>query len=268
MNNNLVNKELDPILESKVTGNVATLTLNRPNKFNALSEEMLAELQTALSEIGKDGSIAVVILNARGRAFCAGHDLRQMRENHAEDYYRTLFDTCSTMMQTIRNIPQPVIASVQGLATAAGCQLVATCDLAVAAHTAQFAVSGINLGLFCSTPSVALSRSINSKRALEMLLTGDFIDAETAVEYGLINHSIEADQLDEFTKNLANKIASKPKSARTVGKSLFYAQQSKNLNDAYQYAARVMANNMMDAETLEAVDNFLNKKPLKPSNSD
>lgn len=176
-----------PVLEQHFDNRVATLTLNRPDKFNALSEELLHELQTALSAIGKDDSIAVVIIAARGRAFCAGHDLKQMRGNHSETYYRTLFAQCSGMMQTIRKIPQPVIASVQGLATAAGCQLVATCDLALAANTAQFAVSGINLGLFCSTPSVALSRNINNKRALEMLLTGEFIDANTAVELSLIH---------------------------------------------------------------------------------
>jgi len=259
MNENPI-KEPDSILETVIEQRVATVTLNRPHKFNALSEEMLAELQTSLTAIGKDDEIAVVILRARGRAFCAGHDLRQMRANHGEQYYQALFNSCSTMMQTIRNLPQPVIASVQGLATAAGCQLVATCDLAIAANTAQFAVSGINLGLFCSTPSVALSRNINSKRALEMLLTGDFISAETAVEYGLINQTVNPDQLGDATQHLADKIASKPKSARTIGKSMFYSQQSKSLDDAYSYAAGVMASNMMAEETLEAVDKFLNKK--------
>jgi len=249
-----VNANTESVLESIVDNQVATLTLNRPDKFNALSEELLGELQTALSTIGKDDSIAVVILAARGRAFCAGHDLRQMRGNHSEEYYQTLFTQCSQMMQTIRQIPQPVIASVQGLATAAGCQLVATCDLAIAANTAQFAVSGINLGLFCSTPSVALSRNVNSKRALEMLLTGEFIDADTAVEYGLINRSVAPEQLDTHIRNLADKIASKPKSARKIGKSMFYTQLPKDINDAYQYAAGVMATNMMDAETVDAVD--------------
>lgn len=255
-----MNANTESVLESIVDNQVATLTLNRPDKFNALSEELLGELQTALSTIGKDDSIAVVILAARGRAFCAGHDLRQMRGNHSEEYYQTLFTQCSQMMQTIRQIPQPVIASVQGLATAAGCQLVATCDLAIAANTAQFAVSGINLGLFCSTPSVALSRNVNSKRALEMLLTGEFIDADTAVEYGLINRSVAPEQLDTHIRNLADKIASKPKSARKIGKSMFYTQLPKDINDAYQYAAGVMATNMMDAETVDAVDSFLNKK--------
>lgn len=249
-----------PLLQVTEDSNIATFTLNRPDKFNALSEELLSELQQAFTRIGTNREIAVVILNARGRAFCAGHDLRQMRNQHAEDYYQTLFTRCSTMMQSIRSIPQPVIASVQGLATAAGCQLVATCDLALAANTAQFAVSGINLGLFCSTPSVALSRNINTKRALEMLLTGDFIDAPTAVEYGLVNHSVEPDELHTRTLELANKIAAKPASARAVGKSMFYAQQSKNIPDAYQYAAEVMAGNMMATETVEAVDNFLHKR--------
>lgn len=255
-----MNANTESVLETIVDNRVATLTLNRPDKFNALSEGLLGELQSALSIIGKDESIAVVILAARGRAFCAGHDLRQMRSNHSEEYYQSLFAQCSQMMQTIRKIPQPVIASVQGLATAAGCQLVATCDLALAANTAQFAVSGINLGLFCSTPSVALSRNVNSKRALEMLLTGEFIDADTAVEYGLINHSVAPEQLDTQTRSLADRIASKPKSARKIGKSMFYTQLPKDIDDAYQYAAGVMATNMMDAETVDAVDSFLNKK--------
>ena len=255
-----MNTTPETVLEQVVDNQVATLTLNRPDKFNALSEELLHELQRTLSAIGRDESIAAVILASRGRAFCAGHDLRQMRGNHSEEYYQSLFSQCSQMMQSIRKIPQPVIASVQGLATAAGCQLVATYDLALAANTAQFAVSGINLGLFCSTPSVALSRNVSSKRALEMLLTGEFIDADTAVEYGLINHSVEPDKLDALTRNLADKIANKPKSARKVGKSMFYTQLPKNMDDAYQYAASVMAANMMDAETVDAVDSFLNKK--------
>ena len=255
-----MNDKAESILLTRVDNHIATFTLNRPNKFNALSEELLDELQSAFVEAGSDDSIAVIILEARGRAFCAGHDLRQMRSNHAKEYYQTLFNNCSTMMQSIRKIPQPVIASVQGLATAAGCQLVATCDLAVASNTAQFAVSGINLGLFCSTPSVALSRNINSKRALEMLLTGEFIDADTAVEYGLINHSVEPEQLTTITQRLAETIAGKPASARRIGKSMFYAQQPQSTSAAYEYAAQVMATNMMDAETIEAVDNFLNKR--------
>ncbi len=255
-----MNQTVKPLLDLSTDGQIATLTLNRPDKFNALSQELLQELQTALTDIRNDPSVAAVILAARGRAFCAGHDLKQMRANHSENYYQSLFSQCSQMMQTIRQLPQPVIASVQGLATAAGCQLVATCDLAIAANTAKFAVSGINLGLFCSTPSVALSRNINNKRALEMLLTGDFIDADTAVEYGLINHSVEPEELEQHTNSLAQRIASKPASARRVGKSMFYTQLPKPLDDAYNYAAEVMANNMMDAETVEAVDNFLNKK--------
>ncbi len=255
-----MNEATAPVLETIIDNQIATLTLNRPHKFNALSEELLHELQAALSGIGKDDSIAVVILSARGRAFCAGHDLSQMRGKHSETYYRELFTQCSEMMQTIRKIPQPVIASVQGLATAAGCQLVATCDLAMAANTAQFAVSGINLGLFCSTPSVALSRNINNKRALEMLLTGEFIDAYTAVDFGLINHAVDPDQLENQTRTLAEKIASKPKSARRVGKSMFYTQLPMDIDDAYEYAAGVMATNMLDAETVDAVDSFLNKK--------
>lgn len=255
-----MNTDSESVLEFEVENQIATITLNRPDKFNALSEELLSELQQSLDTIGRDESIAVVILAAHGRAFCAGHDLKQMRGNHSLEYYTALFNQCSQMMQTVRRIPQPVIASVQGLATAAGCQLVATCDLAIAANTAQFAVSGINLGLFCSTPSVALSRNINSKRALEMLLTGEFIDADTAVEFGLINHSVDPDQLQALTRSLAAKIANKPASARKIGKSMFYTQLPKETTEAYQYAAGVMATNMMEAETIDAVDNFLNKK--------
>ena len=255
----------DQLLLRENDQGVTRLTLNRPDKFNALSEELLAELKQTLSDIKANENIATVILAANGKAFCAGHDLRQMRAHHDSGYYQNLFSSCSEVMQLIGELPQPVIAEVQGIATAAGCQLVATCDLAVASRSARFAVSGINLGLFCSTPSVALSRNVNSKRSLEMLLTGEFIDADTAVEYGLINHSVAPEELDTLTRNLANKIANKPKSARKVGKSMFYAQLPKNTDEAYQYAADVMATNMMDAETVDAVDSFLNKKRVSSS---
>ncbi|OED39771.1 enoyl-CoA hydratase [Chromatiales bacterium (ex Bugula neritina AB1)] len=241
--------------------NIATLTLNRPDKFNALSAELLTQLSAALDDIKTDQSISVVIIAAHGRAFCAGHDLRQMRANHSEPYYQELFNQCSRMMQQIATLPQPVIARVQGLATAAGCQLVATCDLAVASDNARFAVSGVNLGLFCSTPAVALSRNVSRKRAFEMLVTGDFIDSATAVEYGLINHAVAADKLDSAVASLAEKIAGKPKSGISVGKQLFYSQLSRTLPDAYQQAADVMACNMMSEETVEHVDAFLEKRP-------
>lgn len=253
----------DNLLIEKNAG-IATLTLNRPAKFNALSEELLTELSLALDDIKADHSIAVVILAAHGKAFCAGHDLKQMRANHSESYYQQLFAQCSKMMLQITNLPQPVIARVQGLATAAGCQLVATCDLAIAADTAQFAVSGVNLGLFCSTPSVALSRNVSRKRAFEMLVTGDFIDSATAIDYGLINQSVDAALLNDAVDALAQKIAAKPKAGISVGKKLFYEQLPLTLPDAYTLAASVMSCNMMSAETVEHVDAFLQKRPPKP----
>ncbi|MCP4249841.1 MAG: enoyl-CoA hydratase, partial [bacterium] len=182
---------------------IVTLTLNRPNQFNALSEEMLSGIQGALDRIAADDTIRVVVLAANGRAFCAGHDLKQMRASPDQSYYQRLFVQCSRMMLTIRNIPQPVIARVQGIATAAGCQLVGTCDLAVAAEEARFATSGINVGLFCSTPAVALSRNVSRKRAFEMLMTGDFIDAGTALDHGLINRVVPAADLDDAVAGLA-----------------------------------------------------------------
>jgi enoyl-CoA hydratase/carnithine racemase len=244
---------------------ISTLTLNRPDKFNALSEALLSDLTDALTDIDRDDSIAVVIIAGSGKAFCAGHDLKQMRQNHTEQYYRTLFTRCSAMMQLITKLRQPVIAQVNGMATAAGCQLVATCDLAIAASTAQFGVSGINLGLFCSTPAVALSRNVGRKRAFEMLMTGDFIDADTAVDYSLINRSVPATELESTTQQLAERIAAKPAAARMVGKALYYDQLHKPLPDAYTSAGQVMACNMMSPETVENVDAFLQKRPVKPA---
>ena len=255
----------DQLLLRETKQGVARLTLNRPTKFNALSEELLAELKRALSDIRNDEDIAAVVLAANGKAFCAGHDLRQMRANHDDGYYQNLFSNCSEVMQLIGELPQPVIAEVQGIATAAGCQLVATCDLAVAAHSARFAVSGINLGLFCSTPSVALSRNISRKRAFEMLLTGDFINADKAAEYGLINYAVADSALRETTENLAMNIASKPLAARRVGKAMFYQQLNKDLSTAYDYSGKVMAGNMMDSETVEYIDAFLEKRPVGKS---
>lgn len=252
----------NPLLLRETNDTVARLTLNRPDKFNALSEELLAELKTALSDIRDDDSVAAVILAANGKAFCAGHDLRQMRASHDGTYYQNLFSSCSEVMQLIGQLPQPVIAEVQGIATAAGCQLVATCDLAIAAQSARFAVSGINLGLFCSTPSVALSRNMSRKRALEMLLTGDFIDADTAADYGLVNRAVPDATLRKVTEELALKIAGKPLAARKVGKTMFYQQLSKDLSNAYAYSGNVMAGNMMDPETVEHIDAFLEKRPV------
>ena len=241
-------------------GPIATLWLDRPDAFNALSEAALDAMQAALERLGADDSLRVVILAATGRAFCAGHDLREMRDHPSEDYYRTLFTRCTRMMMAIQRLPQPVIARVHGIATAAGCQLVAMCDLAIASDAARFAVSGINLGLFCSTPSVALSRNVGRKRAFEMLMTGEFIDARTACEIGLVNHVVAAAQLDEAVRALAGRIATQPPAAVRAGKALFYRQLEMGIEGAYQLAGQTMACNMMDADTVEGVQAFLEKR--------
>ncbi|WP_039787022.1 enoyl-CoA hydratase [Herbaspirillum huttiense] len=240
---------------------ITTLTLNRPAQFNALSEAMLAALQAQLDALAQDPQVRCVILAANGRAFCAGHDLREMRATPEQAYYQQLFDRCSRLMQSLRALPVPVIAKVQGLATAAGCQLVAACDLAVASEGARFAVSGINVGLFCSTPAVALTRNLPIKRAFEMLVTGKFIDADTAAQWGLINQAVRADELDAATEALAREICSKPAISIARGKAMVYRQQMMALPDAYAHAAEVMACNIMDAEAMEGIQAFLEKRP-------
>jgi len=239
---------------------VTTLTLNRPDQFNALSEEMLSALQAELDAIGTDESVRAVIIAANGRAFCAGHDLKQMRANPDETYYRKLFRQCSEMMKSIVRLPQPVIARVQGVATAAGCQLVGTCDLAVASEGARFAVSGVNLGLFCSTPSVALSRNVLRKPAFEMLITGKFIDAPTAERYGLVNRVVAGDDLDAAIREYTDSIISKSAVAVRTGKRMFQTQLEKSLDEAYEYAAEVMACNMMARDAGEGIDAFMDKR--------
>ncbi|MEO8279177.1 MAG: enoyl-CoA hydratase [Ideonella sp.] len=255
-NNTLVLREQD-------AQGVVTLTLNRPDAFNALSEAMLAALRAQFASIADDESVRVVILAANGRAFCAGHDLKEMRAEPSMNYYRRLFADCAQTMLAIQRLPVPVIAKVQGVATAAGCQLVATCDLAVAASHARFAVSGVNLGLFCSTPSVALSRNLGRKAAFEMLVTGDFIDAEQARVKGLINRVVDAADLDSATAALAASICAKPRAAVAIGKALFYRQLEEGIAAAYEDAGTAMACNMMDESALEGVQAFIEKrKPL------
>ena len=239
---------------------VETLTLNRPAQYNALSEDLLSALDAALDRVAGDDAVRVVVLAANGKAFCAGHDLKQMRRNDDHAYQHELFSKCSAIMTKLTSLPQPVIAKVQGMATAAGCQLVATCDLAVAADTAQFAVSGVRVGLFCSTPAVALSRNVSRKRAMEMLLTGDFIDAETALHYGLINHSVAVGELDAAVEELAANIASKPPRVIQLGKRRFYEQLEQGLDNAYAGATDTMAGNMMLPETREGIDAFIEKR--------
>jgi enoyl-CoA hydratase/carnithine racemase len=241
-------------------GGITTLTLNRPDQYNALSEEMLSAIQTALDEIARDESVRVVVITGSGKAFCAGHDLKQLRANPSREYYDAIFTRCAEVMQTITALPQPVIAKVQGIATAAGCQLVASCDLAIAVNSARFAVSGINVGLFCATPAVALCRNVSRKRTFEMLVTGDFIDAETAERYGLINHAVAADELDDKVMALADKICAKSQVAIHSGKDMFYTQLEKDVKGAYQYAATKMVCNIMTEDAGEGIDAFMQKR--------
>lgn len=241
-------------------GSLARLTLNRPGQYNALSEQMLAALHAALDAIAADSAVRVVVLGAAGKAFCAGHDLKQMKANPSQAYYQRLFDECSRVMLRIQSLPQPVIARVHGIATAAGCQLVAACDLAIAAADARFAVSGINVGLFCATPSVALSRNVGRKAAFEMLVTGEFIDARTAMQEGLINRCVAAEILDEEIMKLATAIAAKPPAVIAAGKALFYAQLELGVAPAYQMAGQAMACNMIDTLAQEGVSAFIEKR--------
>jgi len=248
-----------PVLVERAEG-VARLTLNRPTQFNALSEAMLAALKAALDEIAADSEVRCVVLAAAGNAFCAGHDLRQMMAHDDRAYFQALFAQCSTVMQAIRALPVPVIARVHGIATAAGCQLVAACDLAVAASSARLAVSGINLGLFCSTPAVALSRNVAPKAAFDMLFTGRFISAERACEIGLVNAVAADEALDEAVAEYTTQIRAKSADAVRLGKRMFYAQREMPLDEAYRFAGDVMADNMMLADAQEGIDAFLNKR--------
>ncbi len=242
---------------------VITLTLNRPRAFNSLSEGLLEALQQELDLLAQDDALRVVVIAANGNAFCAGHDLKEMRAEPSLAYYQTLFAQCGRMMMSLQKLPVPVIAKVQGIATAAGCQLVAQCDLAVAASTARFAVSGVNLGLFCATPSVALSRNLSRKAAFEMLATGEFISAQEAKDKGLINRVAEPDQLDAAVEALVASILAKPRLALVMGKQLFYRQIEGGMEAAYTDAAQTMACNMMDDSALEGVQAFIDKRPAR-----
>lgn len=248
------------VLRSQDARGVVTLKLDRPQAFNALSEAMLAELQRDFDAITEDQSVRVVVLAAEGKAFCAGHDLKEMRVTPSLDYYQRLFAQCSQMMLSVQRLPVPVIARVQGIATAAGCQLVAMCDLAVASSAAKFAVSGVNLGLFCSAPGVALSRNVLRKVAFEMLVTGEFIDAEQARLRGLVNRVAEPEQLDTEVEKLVASIIAKPRVAVATGKELFYRQAELGIAAAYEAAGEAMACNMMDEAALEGVQAFIDKR--------
>ncbi len=249
-----------PLLLRRDAEGVATLTLNRPQAYNALSEELLAAVTAELGRIAGEESVRVVVIEGAGKAFCPGHDLKQMRGHPEKAYYQRLFTACSEMMLAIVRLPQPVIARVHGIATAAGCQLVASCDLAVASEEARFATSGINAGLFCSTPAVALSRNVPTKPAFEMLVTGDFIPAEQARQWGLVNRVVPAAELDAAVAELAGRILAKSPVAVRLGKEMFYRQREKDLAGAYAYAAEVMACNMMAEDAGEGLDAFIEKR--------
>lgn len=248
------------VLLQDIQDGIVTLTLNRPQQYNALSGELLTALQSALDDIATDESIRVVIIAASGQAFCAGHDLKEMRSTDERAFHQALFDQCGRMMLSINQLPQPVIAQVNGVATAAGCQLVANCDLAVASDDARFAVSGINVGLFCSTPAVPLSRNLLRKKALQLLLTGDFIDAHEADQLGLINEVVAGNELEAATRTLAAKIAAKSALSIRLGKDMFYKQLPMELADAYSYASERMACNMDSHDAREGIDAFFEKR--------
>jgi len=239
---------------------VATLLLNRPAQFNAINGAMLGELQAALDAIAEDGAVRVVVIAGAGRAFCPGHDLKEMLANSTEAFVGDLFDRCCRVMLTIQRLPQPVIAKVHGIATAAGCQIVAACDLAVAAEDSRFATSGINFGLFCATPGVPVSRNVSRKRAFEMLMTGEFIDARTALAWGLVNRIAAAERLDAEVAALARSLCEKPRAVLAAGKRFFYEQIEAPIGEAYQQGAAAITRNMLSPDGQEGVGAFVEKR--------
>jgi len=254
------------ILEREDSGAIARLTMNSPGNLNALSDAMLAALSEEFAGLAEDRSIRVVTLAGTGKAFCAGHDLKEMQaarqsEDNGRGYFADLFSRCTAVMTAIRNLPQPVIAAPHGIATAAGCQLVASCDMAVAAHGTRFGVNGVNIGLFCSTPMVALSRNIPRKQAFEMLTTGQFLETGRALDLGLINRAVPAEDLDAETMALAETVAAKLGSAVRIGKRAFYEQLELGLDAAYAHTGAVMVDNMLDRDTDEGINAFLQKRP-------
>ena len=253
------------LIKEKSDHGILRLIMNNLDQGNALSEGMMSILMDEIKGASSDQSIKVIVLAANGNVFCSGHDLKEItaaRENEdsGEVYFKNLFDTCSTLMQLIVNTPQPVIAEVDGIATAAGCQLVASCDLAIASHESKFATPGVNIGLFCSTPMVALSRNVNKKNAMEMLLTGDFINAEKAKEIGLINNTAPKEELTIEVSKLAEKIASKSSVTVSIGKKAFYAQTEMNLSEAYKYTSQIMKDNLLNDDAKEGIDAFIEKR--------
>ena len=254
------------ISKEKFESGLLRLTLNNPQSKNALSEDMISALINSINAASNDRSIKVIIIGASGNVFCAGHDLKEITEaRESEDsgdrYYKDLFDSCSSLMQLIVNSPKPIIAEVDGVATAAGCQLVASCDLAIASDVSTFATPGVNIGLFCSTPMVALSRNIHKKNAMEMLLTGDMIDCSKAKEIGLINDYVSPDNLVSSVINLAEKIASKSSKTVATGKKAFYRQAEMSLADAYKFTSEVMKENLLRDDAKEGISAFIEKRP-------
>ncbi len=259
---NADNADQAVLLREDLAG-ICTLTLNRPHQYNALSESLIEALQRTFDGIAEDPTVRVVVITGAGRGFCAGHDLKEMSAHTEQSYFEDLFRRCNLMMQSIITLPQPVIAKVHGLATANGCQLVSICDLAIAADSAQFALCGVKLGLFCSTPSVGVSRNILRKRAFELLMTGEFIDARTAASDGLISRAVPEYQLDAEVTRLAESIIANPADAIGLGKKMFYRQLELNLEDAFDYAGGVMARNMMAEDAREGIAAFLEKREPK-----
>jgi len=249
-----------PLVQREDRDGVAYLTLNRPKAYNALSLAMMTALIEALAGVDRDDSVRVVVLKGSGKGFCAGHDLREMRADTSRAFYEKVFATCCDLMRTVTTLRQPVIAQVHGIATAAGCQLVATCDLVVAADTARFATPGVNIGLFCSTPMVALSRNVPRKRAMEMLLTGEMIAADTAADWGLINRAVAEAELETAAADLAAGIAAKSALVLRIGKRAFYEQLDMDLDGAYRHTAEVMTENMLARDAAEGIDAFLEKR--------
>jgi len=256
----MTNAEQEPFIKRTDSNGIATLTLNRPKARNALTKSGIAEISAELARIKEDSSIRVVVLAGAGPAFCAGHDLKELRANPDPKWTRDLFNACSEMMLSMTRLPQPIVTRVHGIATAAGCQLVATADLAVASRSATFATPGVNIGLFCSTPMVALSRNVGRKKAMEMLLTGKPLSAQSAEAAGLVNMSVSDEELDETVYGLAQVIASKSAKTLSIGKRAFYEQIELGLVDSYSFAGAVMAKNMMEPDASEGIDAFLEKR--------
>jgi enoyl-CoA hydratase/carnithine racemase len=252
--------DTEPVLLRSDSAGVATLTMNRPRQFNAISAQMLEAMQRELDAIAADPSIRIVVIAGNGSAFSGGHDLKEMMANRSEAFVGDLFERCSRVMLTMQSLPQPVIARVHGIATAAGCQVVTACDLAVASTDARFATSGINFGLFCATPGVPVSRNVSRKRAFEMLFTGEFISAETAHDWGLVNSVVAPAGLDAELERLIGLIIEKPRAVCAAGKVLFYAQIEARLADAYSAASKAITRNMLGGDAAEGVGAFIEKR--------